>query len=355
MRSCPEPHRHDETRKILAACRDRPSPLLWMSPAARGGGSRPRAAEPAAPFQLHDKDHICIIGNTLAERMQYDGWLETMLHARFPQHDWSSAISGSAATKSRTRLRSKNFGTPDEWLSGQGDADRRLRGEPLRRHEHQGGRRLRVLRLQRVVRRRGRARGVPAAARRMDHATRWRRSTTASPRRASSSSRRSRTRICTIRICRTARRTTRGWQLYTRRWRRSPRRAGITFVDLFTPSAQLYAAAKAPLTIQGIHLNAEGNRRIARDHRPRAVRRAEDVHAALPRRAAPGGGRQGLPLVQPLPGDRRVRDLRRPRVPHVHPRQSARRQPRERSARSRRRTSSRPTTRCSSAKPRCST
>ena len=32
-------------------------------------------------------DHICIIGNTLAERMQYDGWLETLLHARFPKHD----------------------------------------------------------------------------------------------------------------------------------------------------------------------------------------------------------------------------------------------------------------------------
>ena len=38
---------------------------------------------------------------------------------------------------------------------------------------------------------------------------------------------------------------------------------GVTFVDLFTPSTQLYASVAAPLTIQGIHLNSEGNRRIS--------------------------------------------------------------------------------------------
>jgi glucose/arabinose dehydrogenase len=37
----------------------------------------------------------------------------------------------------------------------------------------------------------------------------------------------------------------------------------VTFVDLFTPSAQLYASASTPLTIQGIHLNSEGNRQIS--------------------------------------------------------------------------------------------
>ncbi len=38
---------------------------------------------------------------------------------------------------------------------------------------------------------------------------------------------------------------------------------GVRFVDLFTPSRQLYAAAKSPLTINGVHLNSDGNRRIA--------------------------------------------------------------------------------------------
>jgi hypothetical protein len=38
---------------------------------------------------------------------------------------------------------------------------------------------------------------------------------------------------------------------------------GIPFVDLFKPTKELYATAKTPLTINGIHLNTEGNRKLA--------------------------------------------------------------------------------------------
>src|SRR5262249_55975284 len=31
--------------------------------------------------------HICIVGNTLADRMQHDGWLETYLQNRFPNEN----------------------------------------------------------------------------------------------------------------------------------------------------------------------------------------------------------------------------------------------------------------------------
>ena len=30
--------------------------------------------------------HISFVGNTLADRMQHDGWLETLLQSRFPDH-----------------------------------------------------------------------------------------------------------------------------------------------------------------------------------------------------------------------------------------------------------------------------
>ena len=30
---------------------------------------------------------LCIIGNSLAERMQPDGWLEALIQARFPKHE----------------------------------------------------------------------------------------------------------------------------------------------------------------------------------------------------------------------------------------------------------------------------
>ena len=51
--------------------------------------------------------------------------------------------------------------------------------------------------------------------------------------------------------------------LYTKAMADVARASNITFVDLFAPSTKLYADIKAPLTIQGIHLNSEGNRQIA--------------------------------------------------------------------------------------------
>jgi hypothetical protein len=80
------------------------------------------AAQPADPgrFELKKGDHICIIGNTLAERMQHDGWLETYLHARHPNHDLTIRNLGYSGDEvdTRFRLRSQDFGTPDQWLSG---------------------------------------------------------------------------------------------------------------------------------------------------------------------------------------------------------------------------------------------
>ena len=35
-----------------------------------------------AEFTFNKGDHICLIGNSLASRMQHDGWLETLLQSR---------------------------------------------------------------------------------------------------------------------------------------------------------------------------------------------------------------------------------------------------------------------------------
>src|SRR5262245_50227820 len=92
--------------------------------------ARGRAAD---PFALQLGDHICIIGNTLTERLQYDGWRETLLHARFPKHDLVIRGLGVSGDGIGPRLRSKNCGAPGEWLSGKDDPlggyqDNRLAG-----------------------------------------------------------------------------------------------------------------------------------------------------------------------------------------------------------------------------------
>src|SRR2546421_1361702 len=69
------------------------------------------------PLVLKLDDHISLIGNTLADRMQHDGWLETLLQARFPQHNLVVRNLGFSGDELTLRLRSHNFGTPDEWLT----------------------------------------------------------------------------------------------------------------------------------------------------------------------------------------------------------------------------------------------
>jgi glucose/arabinose dehydrogenase len=68
-------------------------------------------------LSVNEGDHICIIGNALGDRMQHQGWLETLTHARFPQLNLvfrNLAVSGDEVA---FRHRSENFGTPDEWLT----------------------------------------------------------------------------------------------------------------------------------------------------------------------------------------------------------------------------------------------
>ena len=76
-------------------------------------------ASPAADatLQLRPGDHIAIIGSTLADRMQHDGWLETLIITKFPQHDFVFRNLAVAGDEVVTRHRSENFGTPDDWLA----------------------------------------------------------------------------------------------------------------------------------------------------------------------------------------------------------------------------------------------
>src|SRR5579872_1637726 len=70
-----------------------------------------------ADFEVNKGDHICIIGNTLAERMQHHGWLETLLLSRFPKHELVIRNLGFPGDELTTRLRSAGFGSPDEHLA----------------------------------------------------------------------------------------------------------------------------------------------------------------------------------------------------------------------------------------------
>lgn len=50
---------------------------------------------------------------------------------------------------------------------------------------------------------------------------------------------------------------------YTKATEKAAREAGVGYVDLFHPSQQLFKEAQSPLTIDGVHLSAEGNKQLA--------------------------------------------------------------------------------------------
>ena len=77
--------------------------------------STPLSAAPR--LELQQGDHICLIGNTLADRMQHHGWLETLLQSRFPDHELVIRNLGFAGDEVTARPRSKNFGDPDSHLT----------------------------------------------------------------------------------------------------------------------------------------------------------------------------------------------------------------------------------------------
>jgi putative heme-binding domain-containing protein len=75
---------------------------------------------------LFKGDRITLVGNALAERMQHDGWLETYLHSRFPTHDLVVRNQGFSGDEIggftdrpdfNKRLRSAAFGSADTWLT----------------------------------------------------------------------------------------------------------------------------------------------------------------------------------------------------------------------------------------------
>lgn len=60
--------------------------------------------------------NVSIIGNTLADRMQHHGWLESLIHRAYPEKELRFRNLGFSGDEIVTRLRSANFGSPDQWL-----------------------------------------------------------------------------------------------------------------------------------------------------------------------------------------------------------------------------------------------
>ncbi|MBI4600846.1 MAG: HEAT repeat domain-containing protein [Planctomycetes bacterium] len=205
----------------------------------------PAVAADAPLLKLEKGDRICVIGSTLAERMQHDGWLEALLHARFPEHELvvrNLAFSGDEVAE---RLRSEGFGSPDEHLKRHGadvvfaffgfnesfDGEARLErfrkdlDDFLKRtlgQSYGGKGPPRVVLFSPIGCEDLKSPDLPDGAE-----------------------------------------TNRRLRLYAGVLGEAAKAHGVPFVDLLAPSLRLYGEAKRPLTMNGIHLRDEGDRLIA--------------------------------------------------------------------------------------------
>lgn len=71
----------------------------------------------AGPLELRKGDHVCLVGNALGERMQHHNWWETLLHQQYGDKELAVRNLCFPGDEPYLRIRSKNFGSPDEHLS----------------------------------------------------------------------------------------------------------------------------------------------------------------------------------------------------------------------------------------------
>jgi len=225
-----------------------PAAVAERLPVPSGAGSGPATASGA--FQLSAGDRVAFIGNALADRMQHHAWLETMIHAKHPAHQIvvrNLAVSGDELT---ARARSKDFGTPDEWLTkvqagvvfsffGYNESFAGKDGLPKFKEDLE-----KFLRDTRAKNYNGL--GAPRIVLFSPIATEKH----SDPNIAFDP------------------KINENLAAYTQAMAEVARdQAGVTFVDLFKPSQALYTeaarAGQPPLTINGVHLNAAGEGKLA--------------------------------------------------------------------------------------------
>jgi putative heme-binding domain-containing protein len=227
--------------------------------------------KPAVKLEIKPGDHICFIGNTLPDRMQHDGWLETMLQSRFPKYELVIRNLGFSADELTVRLRSANFGSQDQWLSANQPIP-----EPNRLTTRKG---LTDNRLERTNTRAdvifaffgynesfaGEA-GLDKFKSDLEafikHTQAQKYNGKCAPRLVLFSP------IAhenlKSRNLPDGSENNKRLELYTKAMAEVAAKNGIVFVDLFHPTHEQYGKSDKPLTINGIHLNKDGNEVVAR-------------------------------------------------------------------------------------------
>jgi glucose/arabinose dehydrogenase/lysophospholipase L1-like esterase len=222
--------------------------LLPVTPVDLVSGA-PASGEPplasSAGLVLEKGDHVSIIGSALAERMQHDGWLEALIQSRFPGHELVFRNLAFSGDEVAARQRSEGFGSPDDYLganetdvilaffgfnesfAGEGGLEKFKKAlekliSDTRAKKYNGKSAPRLVLFSPIAHEDLKDPDLPDGS------------------------------AANARLA-----------LYTKAIAEAAAAGGALFVDLFGPTLDLYGKAVRPLTMNGVHLSSEGNRRVA--------------------------------------------------------------------------------------------
>ena len=222
-------HRH--VSLLISVC------LFW------GGAITAKSADPL--LILRQGDHVSFIGNTMADRMQHAGWLETYIHAAYPEMNLTVRNLGYPGDELKMRPREDNFGSADDWLSktkssvvfaffGYNEALRGQAGlevfktqlvetiDGMLGQKYDGSSAPRIVFFSPIAHENLKSPHLPDGAA-----------------------------------------NNQKLEQYTKAMAEICNTKGVIFVDLFAATKKMYATAATPLTMNGIHLLDKGDRAVA--------------------------------------------------------------------------------------------
>jgi len=202
----------------------------------------PEGYRDPAPFKFQKGDTVAIVGNGLADRMQHDGWTETLIQAESAGLDLEFRNMSLTGDRVNKYPRSSGFTPMTDYLkfvkadvvvamfgyNESFDTSPEAYGaeldkfvEIVRKTQPNGETLPRIVLCSPIAHENLNDRNLP-------------------------SGRANNQRLVAI----------------TEATRLAAERNGVAFLDLFHPSLDLYSSAKFNLTLNGVHLNADGNRKI---------------------------------------------------------------------------------------------
>jgi mono/diheme cytochrome c family protein/lysophospholipase L1-like esterase len=198
----------------------------------------------SAQLDLKNGDHVVLLGNTLAERMQHYGWMESYVQAALPRHKIVFRNHGFSGDRVNERPRNRGFIDPHEYLTiSEADVILAFFGYNESYDDDPESYKNELLKwIDETLEKQYNGESAPRIALMSPIAHEDLNDPNLPDGRANN-----------VRL-----------QKYANATAEAAKEKNLPYVDLFAASSKMYAENEEPLTINGVHLNSLGNHLIGK-------------------------------------------------------------------------------------------